>query len=282
MPLAPSTTLNYVPGTNLQLQIKDSFGGWPQSPVYLFFHWRNAGSGDYNIFVNDAVYIPSSSLPFTYTFTNPTGLTVGNTYDFDCQVYGSNLGFPLIGILYALNVTLTSGGGGGGPLCLVKNTPILTPVGYKPIETLSKGDLVVTDKRKVVPISAIYSMHYDVTTKETAPYTIKKNAFGHNSPPNDICVSGRHTIQIRPGVWEIPQEGAKENKLIVQDPIGKSVTYYHIALPDYEEDNLIANGQSVESLNLGDKYKESYVWNKEQNGYIRYIEVIQKSKKLTK
>jgi hypothetical protein len=60
---------------------------------------------------------------------------------------------------------------------------ILTPVGYKPIETLSKGDLVVTDKRKVVPISAIYSMHYDVTTKETAPYTIKKNAFGHNSLP---------------------------------------------------------------------------------------------------
>jgi hypothetical protein len=168
------------------------------------------------------------------------------------------------------------------PICLVKNTQILTPVGYKAIETLSKGDLVVTDKRNAVPIRGIHSLHYNVTTKASAPYTIKKHAFGHNSPPNDLRVSGRHAIQIRPGVWEIPQEGVKENKMIVQDAVGGSVTYYHIALPDYKDDNLIAAGQSVESLNKGDKYKDTFTWNKEQNGYIRQIEVIQKSKTLTK
>jgi hypothetical protein len=272
MPLDPSTMLNYVSGTNLQLQITGN--GWPQATVYVRFRWRNynatplPGGPTPNVFTNDSAYTASTSLPFTYTFTNPTGLTVGNRYDFDCTVAGGIAGFPLIGVIFLNDVTLTSGG--GGALCLAKGTKILTPSGYCKIETLKKGDLVETES-KYVPIERIYSSFYDKTNKLTAPYIIYRNAFSKNYPPNDVVVSGRHAIQLRPGVWELPEEAAKENKNVVQCKVGESIVYYHIELPDYANDNLIANGCVVESLNSGKKYVESYVWSEKELGYIRTL-----------
>ena len=324
-PLNPNIQLADVVGSsasNLAINITNSDGLWLTTydyvrPGYVWIVPKIKGPGDTDyrsvtnnvtpveIQVGNSVALGGSSLLYTYTFNNPTGLIDGTTYDLKFLVYEYNS--EPIGEIGPLNFTLgqsatgttgttgetgttgttgTTGAtgetGATGPICLVKNTLILTPEGYKAIETLSKGDLVVTDKRNAVPIRGIHSLHYNVTTKASAPYTIKKYAFGHNSPPNDLRVSGRHAIQMRPGVWQIPQEGAKENKMIVQDAVGGSATYYHIALPDYKDDNLIANGQSVESLNYGDKYKDTFVWNNEQKGYIRHIEVIQKSKPLTK
>jgi hypothetical protein len=282
MSVITSLNLSYVSGLTFQI----SGTNWISTSPWLRPSYRIYNplmtTAPFNPITNNSIFQvpPPPALPYSYTLNTTTQLVVGATYDFRIEVNNSSTG-PSVGYIEVLNVTLNSGGG-GEPICLVKNTQILTPVGYKAIETLSKGDLVVTDKRKAVPIQGIHELHYDVTTEASVPYTIKKHAFGNNSPPNNLRVSGRHAIQMRPGVWEIPQEGAKENKMIVQDPIGGSVTYYHIALPNYKDDNLIANGQSVESLNYGDKYKDTFVWNNEQNGYIRHIEVIQKSKSKTK
>jgi hypothetical protein len=201
----------------------------------------------------------------SFSYTAPTSLPSGY-YWFRVVVY--NMGnIPLYEIYDQAGPILLSGG--GSPVCLVKGTQILTPSGYKCIESLKKGDIVTTES-KPVPIINIHSLHYEKTTKLSAPYTIYKNALGTMCPPNDIKVSGRHAIQLRPGVWEIPQEGANVNKNIIQDTLGGSVTYYHIELPDYAKDNLIANGQIVESLNSG-KYKESYVWDAKENGYKRTL-----------
>jgi hypothetical protein len=202
----------------------------------------------------------------SFRYTAPTALPAG-FYWFRVVVY--DMGNNLLYEIYDQAGPIFLSGGGGSPVCLVKGTHILTPSGYKCIETLKKGDLVTTESKQV-PIMNIHSIHYEKTTKLSAPYTIYKNALGSMCPPNDIKVSGRHAIQLRPGVWEIPQEGAKVNKNIIQDTLGDSVTYYHIELPDYAKDNLIANGQIVESLNSG-KYKESYVWDAKENGYKRTL-----------
>jgi hypothetical protein len=85
-------------------------------------------------------------------------------------------------------------------------------------------------------------------------------------------VSPRHAIQLSPGLWEIPQEAAKDNKLVYQnqDCIGKTVVYYHFSLLNYATDTTIVNGQATEVLNDG-KYSESYYWNNSLKGYERKI-----------
>lgn len=217
---------------------------------WLFVAWENNVS---LISINNGLFPVSSDGKTAYIYTSA----------------GSG-SFPVFSATYtAPPVTST---------CLVKGTNILTVDGYKKIEQLKKGDIVVTETKPVV-IKNIHSLHYTSTTKENAPYTIHKNAFGLNCPPNDISVSGRHAVQLRPGVWEIPEEAAKVNKNIVQDKPGNSVIYYHIELPDYANDNLIANGQLVESLNNG-KYKESYIWDAKENGYIRKIVSIKQGNSL--
>lgn len=201
-----------------------------------------------------------------FRYTAPFSLQINSWYAFQVELYDSFDNF-IAGVSdQAGNVYITTV---DNPLCLVKGTNILTPYGYKQIETLKNGDIVSTESKSVV-IKKIHSIHYESTTKESAPYTIYKNALGPNCPPNDISVSGRHAIQLRPGFWEIPQEAANVNKRIVQEKRGSSVTYYHIELPDYASDNLIANGQIVESLNTG-KYKESYVFDEKENAYRRII-----------
>jgi hypothetical protein len=202
----------------------------------------------------------------SFRYTAPTSLPAG-FYWFRVVVFNSNDNIQLYEIYdQAGPILLTDG---GSPVCLVKGTQILTPSGYKSIETLKKGDIVSTEYKSVSIIN-IHSLHYETTDKLSAPYTICKNAFGNNCPPNKIIVSGRHAIQLRPGIWEIPAEASKENKLVFQDTIGESVTYYHIELPDYAKDNLIANGQIVESLNSG-RYRESYTWDNNEKGYKRTV-----------
>jgi hypothetical protein len=207
------------------------------------------------------------SVGIGFRYTAPFSLPINSWYAFQVELYDSFDNF-ITGVSddQAGNVYITTV---NNPVCLVKGTNILTPYGYKQIETLKKGDIVSTESKSVV-IKNIHSIRYESTTKESAPYTIYKNAFGPNCPPNDISVSGRHAIQLRPGFWEIPQEVAKVNKRIVQEKLGSSVTYYHIELPDYASDNLIANGQIVESLNTG-KYKETYVFDEKEKAYRRII-----------
>ncbi len=154
--------------------------------------------------------------------------------------------------------------------CFAKGTQILTPQGYALIESLKKGDSVVTGDKRIVPIESIHTTYFGKTTEQTAPYTIEKDAFGKNCPPNALQVSGKHAIQIGEGLWEMPEEAAKSNRLVKQAPLGESVRYYHVALPDYAKDTLVANGQIVDSLNTG-KYRESYVWNNEKQGYVRTL-----------
>lgn len=161
-----------------------------------------------------------------------------------------------------------------GPVpCFVAGTQILTPNGYKPVETLSVGDYVTTaDGRNVV--AKIYQRKISYASDANAPYRIPAGTFGKQQP-NEITLSPLHAIQIKKGVWEIPQEAAKRYSEIKQVGLGKPITYFHIETPNYFRDNLVANGAIVESFGLNAKKHipanvTIYQFNERLGGYTRY------------
>jgi hypothetical protein len=156
------------------------------------------------------------------------------------------------------------------PPCLVEGTKVLTASGYVNVEDLKAGTRIVTGDKRSVEVVKVHSTKYNRTSSITAPYIIEKDAFGVNYPQHEIKISGRHAIQLKSSLWELPSEAARANSKVRQVPIGGSVQYYHVELPDYEKDTMVANGLVVESYN-NSKYDESYTWNAKQNGYERKV-----------
>ena len=130
--------------------------------------------------------------------------------------------------------------------CFPTGTRILTTEGYKPVETLASNDRIQTADGRALAFK-LYSRTV-VGTKETAPYKIRRGAFG-STPVNDITLSPLHAIQSRNNVWQIPKYAAAlNNSKIQQYGIGTEITYYHIELPNYFADNIVAEGSVVESF----------------------------------
>jgi hypothetical protein len=157
---------------------------------------------------------------------------------------------------------------------------IATPQGERLIETLSSGDLVLTaDGRKVA--AKVYTTDIATTTSNTAPYTIPAGTFG-KSQPRSITLSPRHAIQIRKGVWEIPKYAAKRYPQIRQAAPGSPVTYYHLELPNYFTDNILANGVVAESFSAHQIPASAasdpiYVFNNKLGGFLRKAPTTSKS-----
>ncbi len=158
--------------------------------------------------------------------------------------------------------------------CFVAGTRILTPTGEKLVENLRTGDLVLTADGRKVP-ATIYSTKIAETTKENAPYLIPANAFRAHFPPQDITLSPKHAIQSAKGIWEIPQFAEGRFPAVQKTRVGEPVTYYHIELPNFFTDNLVANGSVCESLGAKaqkvlPKGKALYSFSKKLNGFTRY------------
>jgi hypothetical protein len=139
---------------------------------------------------------------------------------------------------------------------------------------LRNGDIIMTADGRKVPV-VIYSTRISKTTEINAPYLIPADTFGTHMPPRDIMLSPKHAIQIRKNVWEIPQFAAERYPAIRKTRIGEPVAYYHIELPNYFTDNIIANGAVCESLGvkaakLLPKGKALYTFSKKAGGFIRH------------
>ena len=152
--------------------------------------------------------------------------------------------------------------------CFVAGTRILTPTGYRRVETLETYDEVVTSDGRTVRIK-LHKTKIVKTDEETAPYVIPKDAFGVNNPDEDLHVSGKHVIRDGCGKWQIPMHLLAAR----QYGVGSPITYYHIECPDYFHDDLVANGAVVESFRNNQGTSElSYTWNEELRGYTRIME----------
>jgi hypothetical protein len=160
------------------------------------------------------------------------------------------------------------------PPCFVAGTQILTDEGYKAVETLVPGrDLVMTSDGRAVSFK-LYSRTVTNANEDSAPYRIFAGAFGHNSPPQDICLSGMHAIQSSDGVWQVPEFMAKKNLMVQQYGLGDTVTYYHIECSNFFSDNLVAQGAVVESFRNRQVGNERvlYKFVAELDGFIRVQE----------
>jgi hypothetical protein len=128
--------------------------------------------------------------------------------------------------------------------CFPAGVRILTPIGYRAVETFRSGELVQTADGRSVAIK-VYTTTLENVSAKNAPYLIPAHTFGYNSPPADLRLSGLHAFQVKKGLWKVPAYA--NNSKVVQYGVGETVTYYHIECPNYFRDNLVAEGCVVES-----------------------------------
>jgi hypothetical protein len=157
--------------------------------------------------------------------------------------------------------------------CLVAGTAIRVEGGVeKMVEDLTYADKIVTSDGRVVPIRALYTT--TITASDVnAPYLIPAGVFGKAWPPRDIVLSPKHAIQSRRDIWQIPDFAATVYKKIRKTMIGSEVRYYHIELPNYYTDNIVANGCIVESFagQQVDRSRTLYKYDKAHGGFIRIV-----------
>jgi len=124
-----------------------------------------------------------------------------------------------------------------GTICFLGNAPVLTPSGYKRIDSLKIGDLVQTATGATVAIQNV--MHQIATPSASVnPYIIPKGQFGATE---NIAISPRHCVVI-------PGRGYVEARALGlrQLPLTADFDYYNLVLPNWE--NMVVGGVTVESL----------------------------------
>lgn len=132
--------------------------------------------------------------------------------------------------------------------CFLKSTHILTEYGEKNIEDLKKGDIVRCYDGRLIDIIDIYS--FNTTHKENLPYKIPKYTNINNRTCNcDLYLSPLHAVLVDSMFIQIQQLPFK------QVNHSDTMTYYHIVLPNFFTDAIIANGIVCEGYagNMFDK-----------------------------
>ena len=159
------------------------------------------------------------------------------------------------------------------PPCIPTGQKVLTPNGNQPIETLKTGDYVLTPDGRSVKITMV-SYSVPIVVANNAPISIPANTFGENSPINDIVLSPKHFIMIKPNVWDMPMHLINHYDGINKIQLGKSITYYNIITPNYLTDDIVVEGSVVESYGreFAKKYpgeRQYYIYNDELKGYVK-------------
>lgn len=207
----------------------------------ILVSWTEVPDACYVIAVNS-----TESLPDTYTLATPDFLTAPY-FVFTPPAEG----------VYTFRVMAISVVGAGpwsysdpvvfaaeeeGVVCFLGDAPVLTPEGYRRIDSLRVGDLVQTADGRAVAVQR--AVHQRVAAgPQTNPYRIPRGYLGAEralliSPEHRIRVPGRGMVEAqRLGLLQV--EGAET---------GAVLDYYNLELPDWSRDNLVVAGVEVESL----------------------------------
>ena len=125
--------------------------------------------------------------------------------------------------------------------CFLKGTNILTPSGYKQIEKLRVGEPVMTHDGRKVFIKKIRRSTPSPSVN-THPYVIRAGTrIDSYQCIQDLYLTPEHAI-LQSGVM-VPIQYTEFKQVTDQELI-----YYHIVLPNFYTDTLIANGIPCESL----------------------------------
>ncbi len=119
--------------------------------------------------------------------------------------------------------------------CFMPGTRIRTPDGEASVETLSRGDLVMTVAGRAAPVEwigrrVVSTMFADPL--RVLPIRIKANAFADNVPSRDLLLSPDHALFIE-GV--LANAGALVNgsSVVRETDVAMRFTYYHIELDEH-------------------------------------------------
>ena len=120
--------------------------------------------------------------------------------------------------------------------CFLGDAPVLTPGGWRRIDSLLAGDDVVTATGAVVPVRSV-SVTQMAATAATRPYVIAEGQFGANQR---LPISPRHRVAVGGRMIE-----AQELGLPRDESVTGTILYYNVELPAWE--NMIVAGVEVES-----------------------------------
>ena len=123
------------------------------------------------------------------------------------------------------------------PICFMANAPVLTPRGYRRIDSLKAGDLVRLADGCSMEIKAVKVVRYQ-PSPEVNPFVIPKGTFGAKerlliSPSHRVSVPGRGMVEAR-------------NLGLKQWTMHEAFDYYNLELEKWE--NMVVAGVEVESL----------------------------------
>ena len=229
---------------SMTLDIKDDTGASINQPTGTEVTYTFA-LGDGTVLY---VYTPNSVENYPMTFTIPfTGYTgtsefkitpvdSGGMYEFVYPGFSWS-GMPTIVQQQAPQAPVnTPPKNSGGAICFFGNAPVLTPAGYRRMDSLRAGDKVTTPNGGTVAIEAVKIMRC-AAGPETNPYVIPKGEFGATKR---VLISPRHRVATAKGMVEAQHLG------LAQEERTGTLTYYNLALPGWA--NMIVAGVEVESL----------------------------------
>jgi hypothetical protein len=168
-------------------------------------------------------------------------------------------------------------------ICILSKTFIRTPSGDQYIDNLKDGDLIVTGDGRVLPILRIIKYYIENPNELSYPVCIPKDYFGKNMPDKNTYISQNHAIKLFGNKWIYGGRHLNYFSLYKTKPL-----YYHILLPNYFTDDLIANNIIIESwsgfllnnANVRYVYDGKIIYNNKE--YITYKKVIKNSIKRIK
>ena len=133
-----------------------------------------------------------------------------------------------------------------GTLCFCIDTLIETPAGQVKVQDLAVGDLVMTRRGVVRPITWLGTGAVLATRGQrgaATPVIVHKGALADNVPTHDLRVTKGHSLYIDHVL--IPVEFLVNHRSIEWDDRAREVKLFHIELETH--DVLIANGAPAES-----------------------------------
>lgn len=178
-----------------------------------------------------------------------TGTLLGTTADgIVVNLYGNNYLFS--NTYYSAGQTVTVNTSDPYVYCFLEGTQINTPSGKQNIETLKRGDKVLTSDGCEAEIRwmGYQTVINGIGNKENhAPVRIGANALGDNLPVNDLYLTGSHAILLNGKL--INASVLCNGTTICQVPMAEmpdSFTYWHIETDAHEA--IVANGLPAETF----------------------------------
>jgi hypothetical protein len=110
------------------------------------------------------------------------------------------------------------------------------------IDNLNEGDLIITGDGRTVPIIKIVKYYIENPNEYSYPVCIPKDYFGKNTPDKNTYLSQNHAIKLFNNKWIYGGYNLKYFDLYKIKPL-----YFHILLPNYFTDDIVANNIIIES-----------------------------------